>query len=194
MLVALLVSYGNSPDYTGADGLRDTVTFYRDSGNLDLTEAMSLVMLAATLLFFWFLAALARLAGARSSLVLVGGTAFVVLVMIATITGAIYALSANHTETFLVGPQTAMVAMLLMDVSYAGFIAAMAAAAVLLFAVWRVSVTTGALPAWLGWFAFVIAVLCLAGPFSAWLTAPLMGVWVVVAGVVLVLRSPSRGS
>ncbi|UUU23526.1 hypothetical protein [Streptomyces sp. DSM 40750] len=191
MLVALIVGYGNSPDYDGSDGLRDTVAFYRDGGNLDLTEAMTLVMLAATLLFLWFLAALARLAGTRSNLVLVGGTAFVVLVMIATIAGAVYAISANHTETFLVGPGTAMVAMLLMDVSYAGFVAAMVAAAVLLFAVWRVSVTTRSLPAWLGWFGFVIAVLCLAGPFSAWLTVLLMAVWTVVAGVVLVVRSPS---
>lgn len=80
--------------------------------------------------------------------------------------------------------------MLLMDVAYAGFIAAMAAAAVLLFAVRRTSVTTRALPAWLGWFGFVIAILCLAGPFSAWLRVLLMALWTVAAGVVLVVRSP----
>ncbi|WP_200308101.1 hypothetical protein [Streptomyces adelaidensis] len=194
LLVALLVTYSNFPDYEGEDGLRETVTFYRDQGNLDLTEAMTPVMLVAGLLFFWFLAALARLAGKRSFLVLAGGTAFVVLLMIAAITGAIYAISANNTESFLVGPETAMVAMLLLDVSYGGSIAAMAAAAVLLFAVWRTAVTTHTLPAWLGWFAFVIAVLSLAGPFSAWLTVPLMGLWTVVAGVVLVTRSSSSAA
>lgn len=39
---------------------------------------MTLVMLAASLLFLWFLAALARRTGSRSSLVLTGGTVFVV--------------------------------------------------------------------------------------------------------------------
>jgi hypothetical protein len=188
MLVALLVTYNISPEYDGKDGLRETVAFYRDGGNLDLTEAMTLVMLAAALLFLWFLAALVRLVGGRSALVLLGGSVFTAMLLIGTIAGAIYGISANHTEAFVVGPETAMVALLLFDVSYGGYIAAMLGAAVLLFAVWRASVTTGALPVWLGWFAFVIAVLSLAGPFSAWLTVLLMGVWTVLVGVVMVVR------
>jgi hypothetical protein len=190
MLVAVLVTYDNSPDYGGEDGLRNTVAFYRDVGNRDLTEAMTLVMLVAALLFLWFLAGLAKLAGSRSYLVLVGGTTFTVLLMIATIAGAIYAISASNTEAFQVGPGTAMVAMLLLDVSYAGLIAAMAGAAVLLFAVWRVSQVTGDVPPWLGWTGFVIAVLCLAGPFSAWLTVLLMAAWTLLTGLLLVMRPP----
>ncbi|MFJ7042092.1 hypothetical protein ACIQVC_01605 [Streptomyces sp. NPDC101112] len=190
MLVGLLVTYANSPDYTDEDGLRETVAFYRDDSNLDLTEAMTLVMLAGSLLFLWFLSALARRVGSRSQLVLSGGVVFAVLTMVATITGGIYAISALNTDTFVVGPGTAMVAMLLMDVAYAGFIAAMAAAAVLLFAVWRAGVTTHAVPAWLGWSGFVIAVLCCAGPFTAWLTVLLMALWTIAAGVVLMVRPP----
>lgn len=190
MLVGLLVSYANSPDYTDEDGLRETVAFYRDDSNLDLTEAMTLVMLAGSLLFLWFLSALARRVGSRSQLVLSGGIVFVVLTMVATITSGIYAVSALNTDTFVVGPGTAMVAMLLMDVAYAGFIAAMAAAAVLLFAVWRAGVTTRAVPAWLGWSGFVVAVLCCAGPFTAWLTVLLMALWTIAAGVVLMVRPP----
>ncbi len=192
MLVALVVTYGNSPDYEGRNGLRETVEFYRDAGNRDLTEAMALVMLAAGLLFLFFLAALARVTASRSSLVLVGGILFVALTMIATIAGAIYAITASHTEAFVVTPGTGTVALLLLDVSYAGTVAAMVGAAVLLFAVWRASRTTGAVPQWLAWFGFVIAVLCLAGPFSAWLTVLLMALWTVLAGVVLVLRPPTE--
>lgn len=190
MLVSLLVMYNNSPDYEGRNGLRKTVEFYRDSGNRDLTEAMTLVMLAAALLFLFFLAALARVAASRSAQVLVGGIVFTTLVMVATIAGAIYAVSASHTDDFLVTPQTGMVALLLQDVAYGGFIAGMIGAAVLLFAVWRTARTTRALPQWLGWFGFVIAVLCLAGPFSAWLTVLLMGVWTLLAGAVMVMRPP----
>ncbi len=190
MLVALLVLYNNSPDYEGKNGLVKTLAFYRDTGNRDLTEAMTLVMLAAALLFLFFLGALARLTANRSTLVLAGGIVFTTLLMVGTIAGSIYAISASHTDDFLVIPQTAMVALLLQDVAYAGFIAGMAGAAVLLFAVWRTARTTGAVPQWLGWAGFVIAVLCLAGPFSAWLTVLLMAVWTVLAGVVLVMRPP----
>jgi hypothetical protein len=191
MLVALLVTYANSPDTEGDDGLRDTLAFYGKDSNLDVTEGMALMLLVAALLFLWFLGALARLAGNRSHLVLAGGAVFTALLMIATLAGSIYAISANNTESFRVGPETAMVALLLLDMAYAGFVAAMAAAAVLLFTIWRVSLTTGAVPRWLGWLSFVIAVLCLAGPITAWATVLLMAAWTVLAGVLLVMRAPS---
>ncbi|MDT9698578.1 hypothetical protein [Streptomyces sp. P17] len=191
MLVALLVTYSDSPDIEDSDWLRETVAYYRDGDNLDLAEGMAVMLLLAMLLFLWFLGALARLAGNRSHLVLAGGTVYAALLMIATLTGSIYAITANNTESFPVGPETAAVAVLLLDMSYAGFIAAMAAAAVLLFTLWRVSVTTRAVPAWLGWCAFVIAVLSLAGPFTAWVTVLLMAVWTLLAGVLLVLRGPA---
>jgi len=191
MLGALVVTYAISPDTEGDDGLRETLAFYSDGDNLDLTEGMAVMMLLALLLFLWFLGALARLAGNRSHLVLAGGSVFAALLMIATLAGSIYAISANNTDSFPVGPETATVALLLLDMSYAGFVAAMAAAAVLLFTVWRVSVTSRAVPSWLGWCAFVIAVLSLAGPISAWLTVPLMALWTVLAGLLLVLRGPA---
>ncbi|MGW0706629.1 hypothetical protein ACWD4G_11825 [Streptomyces sp. NPDC002643] len=188
LLIAIPVMYGNTPDYDGEDGLRETVAFYRDQGNLDLTEAMAPLMLVSGLLFLWFLGGLTRRVGNRALLVLAGGIAFVVLTMVATIAGSIYAITANNTESFVVGPGTAMVAMVLLDVAYGGFIAAMAGAAVLLFTVWRATMLTHALPAWLGWSAFVIALLCLAGPVSAWLTVLLMGAWTGATGTVMALR------
>jgi hypothetical protein len=35
-----------------------------------------------------------------------------------------------------------------------------------------------------------VGVLCLAGPFSAWLTPMLLAVWLVAAGVVVMLKRP----
>ncbi|MBD0841170.1 MULTISPECIES: hypothetical protein [unclassified Streptomyces] len=191
MLVALLVIFAGGPDTEGRDGLRETLAFYSDDGNLDRTEGMAVMLLLSALLFLWFLGALARLAGNRSHLVLAGGAVYAALLMIATLAGSIYAISANNTDSFQVGPGTAMVALLLLDMAYAGFVAAMAAAAVLLFTVWRVAVTTRAVPAWLGWCAFAIAVLSLAGPFSAWLTVLLMPLWTLAAGLLLALRGPA---
>ncbi|MEV0174338.1 hypothetical protein AB0I00_24850 [Streptomyces sp. NPDC050803] len=192
MLVGLLVTYSDSPDTEGKDALRDTLAFYSDDDNLDVTEGMAVMLLVAILLFLWFLGALARLAGNRSHLVLAGGAVYAALLMVGTLAGAIYAITANNSDVFLVGPETAMVAILLLDMAYAGFVAAMVAAAVLLFTVWRVAVTTRAVPAWLGWCAFVVGVLCLAGPITAWVTVLLMAVWIVLAGVLLVVRAPGE--
>ncbi|MCH0539498.1 hypothetical protein I3F58_07950 [Streptomyces sp. MUM 203J] len=191
LLVSLLVVLAVSPDVRGREGLRETFLFYLDQGNLDLSVAMATVQLVAAVLFVWFLAALARLAGNRSHLVLGSGVAFTVLLLVAALTGSVFALSVNSTEVVRVTLPTTVIAILLLDMAYAAYIAAMAVAAVLLFTVWRVSVTTGAVPVWLGWFGFAVAVASLAGPYTAWLTAPLMAVWILLAGLLLVLRPPA---
>lgn len=191
LLVSLLVVLSISPDVQGRRGLRNALLFYLDQGNLDLTTAMASIQLVGAVLFLWFLAALARLAGNRSHLVLGAGVAFSVLLLVATLTESIFALSVNSTEVVQVTPLTSVIAILLLDMAYAAYIATMGVAAVLLFTVWRVSVTTGAVPVWLGWFGFAVALASLAGPYTAWITAPLMAVWILLAGLLLVLRPPA---
>ncbi|GAA3794444.1 hypothetical protein GCM10022403_030380 [Streptomyces coacervatus] len=194
MLTGVIILNSNIPDDSGSRGLAKTLTFYLKSSNLDLLEATTLLLLASSMLFLFFLGALTGIAGKRSQLVLAGGIAFAVLMMAAALISGIFAISAKYDDTFLVVAGTALLAMLLIDLAYGAFIGAMAAAAVLLFAMWRVSRTTDALPQWLGWPALVIALGSLAGPFTAWITTLLMGVWILAAGVLLTLRPPAAAA
>ncbi|MEV8306856.1 hypothetical protein AB0P36_05700 [Streptomyces flavidovirens] len=189
LLIAGHILWLRTPDTTGPGAIRNVVTFYAKDSNQALAETSALMLLAAGLLFMFFLVALSRLAGNRSHLVLVGGTVFTVLLMVSAIAGNMFAITASTSDVFRVGPQTAHIAILLLDLAYAAAIASMAGAAVLLFAVWRAARESRAVPMWLAWFGFVVAVLSLGAMFSAWATPVLLGVWVVAAGVVLILNA-----
>lgn len=189
LLIAAQLLWWRTPDTEGRDAVRDVVTFYAKDSNRDLAEATALMLLTAGLLFMFFLVALSRLAGNRSHLVLVGGIVFATFLMVSALAGNVYAITANHAEVFAVAPATSLIAILLLHVAYGAMIAAMAGAAVLLFAIWRVAGEPHTVPLWLGWPGFVVAVLSLAGPFSAWLTPLLLGLWVLAASVVLVINA-----
>ncbi|MDH2391333.1 hypothetical protein QCN29_21610 [Streptomyces sp. HNM0663] len=189
LLIAVQALWYRTPDTGDRGAIRDVVLFYADDGNRDLAEATALMTLLASLLFLFFLVALARLAGNRSHQVLLGGVAFTVLLLVAVIAGNVYAITVDYSDVFPVAPQTALIAILLLEVQYAGMVAAMVAAAVMLFAVWRVATAAQAAPPWLGWSAFAVAVVCLVGPITAWLTPLLLGVWLIAAGVLMILRS-----
>jgi hypothetical protein len=61
---------------------------------------------------------------------------------------------------------------------------------VFLWSVGLAVLRTGALPKWMGWAAIVFAVLSIAGPVS-FFSAPLAGLWVLVASIVLSMRARS---
>ncbi|MER6995988.1 hypothetical protein [Streptomyces sp. NPDC000410] len=189
MIAGLVLLMWRTPDTGEPGGLGATLVFYSEQGNLDLSETSAVLLVGAGLLFMWFLVALARLAGNRSHLVLVGGCVFTVFLIGAALVGNIYAISASRSDAFLVLPQTVLVAVLLLDLAYALLVAAMVGAAVMLFAMWRVAATTKAVPEWLGWAGLVVAIVSLAGPFSAWLTPLLLAVWTITAGVLLILKA-----
>jgi hypothetical protein len=189
LLIAGHILWMRTPDTTGRGAIRKVVNFYSKDSNQVLAETSALMLLASGLLFMFFLVALSRLAGNRSHLVLVGGIVFAVLLMVSAIAGNMFAITANSSDVFRVGPQTALIAILLLDLAYGATIGAMVGAAVLLFAVWRVARESRAVPGWLGWFGFVVAVLSLGAPFSAWATPLLLGLWVLAAGVVLIMNA-----
>ncbi|WP_455356134.1 hypothetical protein [Streptomyces sp. SYSU K217416] len=189
LLIAGYVLAWRMPDTEEKGAIRGIVSFHRDESNQALAETTVLLLLAAALLFMFFLVALSRRAGNRSHLVLVGGTVFTVFLMISALTGNIFGITASHSEAFPVDPQTAFLAILLMDISYGSTIAAMTGAAVMLFAVWRVARDTGAVPLRLGRFGLAVAVLSLAGPFSAWFTPLLLALWMIGVSVILIARA-----
>nr|WP_225858723.1 hypothetical protein [Streptomyces albicerus] len=194
LLIAGQALTWRTPDTEDDDAIREVVTFYSKDSNQALSETAALLLLAAGLAFLCFLPVLVRAAGSRSTAALAGGTVFVVLLMVSAIAGNIYGITANQADVFRVVPETALIAILLLDVAYGGLIGAMVGAAVLLLAIWRTTRTTRGtegvtvLPSWLAWAALVVGVLCLAGPFSAWLTPMLLAVWLVAAGVVVMLK------
>ncbi|MFD5101914.1 hypothetical protein [Streptomyces albidochromogenes] len=189
LLIAGHILLMRTPDTAGRGAIRNVVRFYSKDGNQALAETSAVLLLVAGLLFVFFLVALSRLAGNRSHLVLVGGTVFTVLLLVASITGTVFAITVGTSDVLRVGPQTAFLAILLLNVGYLATIAAMFGAAVLLFAVWRVARESRAVPMWLGWFGFVVAVLSLGAPFSAWATPVLLGAWIMAASVVLILNA-----
>ncbi|WP_405598565.1 hypothetical protein OG741_16510 [Streptomyces sp. NBC_01410] len=189
LLIAGYVLWTFTPDVTGTDALRTVVLWYLKESNQDQSEALALILLAAGLLFMWFLVALSRLAGNRSHLVLVGGTVFTAFLLVGALAGNIFAITVRTSDVFPVLPETSLIAILLLNTAYGAIIASMVGAAVMLFAVWRASQETHAIPAWLGWAGLVVAVLSLAGPWSAWLTPILLAAWVLAASVVLILNA-----
>ena len=66
LLIAGYVLWSFTPDVTGTGALRTVVLWYLKESNQDQSEAMALILLAAGLLFLFFLVALSRLAGNRS--------------------------------------------------------------------------------------------------------------------------------
>ncbi|MEU9011437.1 hypothetical protein AB0D12_16975 [Streptomyces sp. NPDC048479] len=189
LLIAGQALWMGTPGTKGSGALRHVFFYYLKGSNRDLSQATALILLVSGLLFLFFLVALARLAGNRSHLVLVGGTVFAALLTVAAVAGNIFAITANHSEAFPVLPGTALFAMLLLNMAYGAMIASMAGAAVMLFALWRAGQETHSIPAWLGWAGFVVAVVSLAGPLTAWLTPLLLGVWALGAGVVLIMNA-----
>ncbi|GAA1143140.1 hypothetical protein F4556_005857 [Kitasatospora gansuensis] len=196
-LVAGQLLLWRTPEYDGIDAVPKLTRYYLDSGNRHLGEASALMHLASALLFAWFLVALIRIvrdgerragrSGSLPTLMLAGGTVFMVFIMLAGTIGNLFGISANYADGFPVEPRTVVIAILLLDMSYASTIAAMVGVSVLLFALWRAVQTGHALPGWLGWFAFVLAILCLAGPFGAWLTPLIFALWMLAACVVLLM-------
>ncbi|NUK88400.1 hypothetical protein [Streptomyces lunaelactis] len=189
LLIAGHALWLGTPDTEGSGALRRAFFYYVDDGNQDVAEATALILLVSGLLFLFFLVALSRLAGNRSHLVLVGGTVFTAFLMVGALAGNIFAITVSHSESFPVVPETALISILLLNVAYGAMIASMAGAAVMLFGLWRAGQETGAIPAWLGWAGFAVAVVSLAGPFTAWLTPLLLGVWALGAGVVLIMNA-----
>ncbi|TQK44996.1 hypothetical protein FBY35_6533 [Streptomyces sp. SLBN-118] len=189
LLIAGYVLWSMTPDVTGTGALRRVVLWYLNEDNQDQSEALALILLAAGLLFLFFLVALSRLAGNRSHLVMVGGTVFTAFLLVGALAGNIFAITVRNTDVFPVLPETSLIAILLLNTAYGAIIASMVGAAVMLFAVWRAAQETHAIPAWLGWAGLVVAVLSLAGPWSAWLTPILLAAWVLAASVVLILNA-----
>jgi hypothetical protein len=113
--------------------------------------------------------------------------------MLFAMAGNTYGITASCADAFPVTPETAPLAILLLDVAYGAQIAAMLGAAVPLFALWRAALTeatetAAVVPVRLAWIGFAIAALSLTGPVSTWVTPMLLAVWLVVAGLRLALK------
>ncbi|NBM19903.1 hypothetical protein [Streptomyces sp. GC420] len=201
LLIAGQALTWRTPDTGDQGAIVEMVRFYGDEGNRTLSETAAVMMLASALLFLCFLPELVRAAGRRAWLAVAGGTVFTVCLMLAAITGNVYAITANHSAVYLVTPETSRTAILLMDVAYGGLTAAMLGAVVMLIAVWRTALeghgaaggAAASLRLWLAWAGLAVALVSLAGPLTAWLTPMLLAVWLVAAGLLMVLLKAPAG-
>lgn len=198
------ILWWRQPDASERGAIPKLVKYYADDGNVNLAATMFVAYLVAAFLFGWFLVGLLRTvrtaeraqgrAGSLSVAVLVGGIILLVFSLLGGMGNSLFGISVNFDHAFVVTPGTVLFAMLVADLAYGMVIASMAGAALMLFAVWAIARRTDALPTWLAWIAFVIAILTLGGPFTSWGTPLLVAAWVLVTGVVMIVRRPSENA
>jgi hypothetical protein len=186
-IVALAIT-GDSPDTGDSDG--KILSYYADGGHRARDFAALFLVLAASLFFLWFLAALrSRLAtaeggvGRLATAAFGAGVASTVLWFAAVTIFASPSAARSDSAKFQLDPNTWR---LLNDLGYTLWFGGTTIAAVTVVATALLSWRTGLLPRWLTWLSFVVAVTLLV----AFLFIPILIFfgWVLVVSIVLVWR------
>jgi hypothetical protein len=186
-LVAFAVTDG-SPDSGDSDA--KIVAYYADSGHRARDIVGLFLILAASILFLWFLASLrSRLAraegraGALTAAAFGAGLVSSVLWFVAIAVFVAPSFARADTGKFQLDPDTFR---LLNDLGYTLWFGGTTVAAVTVVATAVLSRRTGLLPQWLTWLSFAVAATLLV----AFLFIPILVFlgWVLVVSLVLVLK------
>ncbi|MBT2492264.1 DUF4386 family protein [Streptomyces sp. ISL-96] len=183
LLVASAVTAQETPegDASGAKVL----SFFK--GHESATKASALLAgLGVVFLIFFasWLRTYLRSKGAGALAPAVFGGAVVIGIGGAARAGISWALASGHDK---IDPSAAQALNLL----HASHYPAIVGIAIFMFATWLSVLRTGALPRWLGWVALPIALIAIAPPTLI----PLIGagVWILVASIVMYVRSDQTG-
>jgi hypothetical protein len=178
LLLVSSISAGETPgDYASGQAVLSHFTAQASAQKLSsLIEALGVVFLV---LFASRLRAWLRAGGADALASAVFGGAVVIAVGGAARAGIGWALASGHDS---LQPSTAQA----LNVLYASHYPAIVGMAIFMFAAWGSILRTGALPAWLGWAALLIALAAVAPPSLIPLIAT--GVWIAAASVVMFRR------
>jgi hypothetical protein len=185
LVIAAIVIGGETPD--NDDTRRSIVNFWHD--NKDSQEWSSIIGAWATVFFVWFAASvrsvLRRLeeSPSRLSAISFGGA------LIGAV-GLLSSLSLSFAAADSVDDVPGVVTQTLTVLSNGFFFPIAAGYGLFFLATGILALVTRALPAWLGWPAVVIGIVCVT---PAGFFALLVGmIWVVVASIVLYLREGAR--
>lgn len=181
--------------FAGGGGAGDSpeeyVAYYADAGNRSKEFLIFFILVAAALVFLWFLAGLrgilarAEGEGARwTALAFAAGVASATLFLAAAALFVAPAGSAGEESFREVNPSAANI---VGNAGYAMFVCSVMVAGMLVFATSIVALRTLVLPRWLALAGFVVAAVLLFAvvffPVFLWLA------WMLAVGIVLIIRS-----
>jgi hypothetical protein len=166
------------------------VAYYDKSSNQNKHIIALFLILAAGLLFIWFLAQLrARLiaaeggAGTLAALAYGAGIASVALWLVADVFFASPALAKDETSKFQLDANTYR---LYNDTGYAAWVAGTTVALIVVVATAVIALRTGLLPKWIAWLSFPVALTMLVSFF--FIPFLIMLGWILVVSVTLIVR------
>jgi len=195
LFVAAFFVQGELP--SGDDSAANVAAFYDDSGNRAQVIIATYMFFLASVFFLWFLGSLRRRLieaegepGRLAPIAFAAGTVFVAMLMVAaacfaSIAGDI-AFGDEKVATVASGDAARVVPQLGYPVLLIG---GMLAAIAMIGASSVLTIRTGVLPRWIGWYGFVTAVLLLAAVF--FFPVILFVVWVVFVSIAM-LRGAER--
>jgi hypothetical protein len=186
--VVVFILTDNGVGTTDSDA--EIVAYYAKSSNRDKHIASFLLILAAALLFIWFLAKLReRLArhegsvGTLTTLAYGAGTVAVALWLVGSALFTSAAFARDDTSKFKLDPNTFRI---LDDTGYGIWISGTTVALLTVVATAVLALRTGLLPRWLAWLSFPVAVTMLVSFF--FIPFLIMLGWILVVSVTLIVR------
>lgn len=179
---------GNDVDTQDSDA--KIVAYYAKSSNQNKHIVGFFMILAATLLFIWFLAKLrerlVRAEGSGASLTALGfgaGIAAAALWAVADAFFAAAAFAADDTHKFVLDPNTYRI---ISDTGYAVWFSGTTVAAITVTVTALLALRTGLLPKWIAWLSFPVALTMLVAFF--FIPFLIMLGWILVVSVTLMVR------
>ncbi|HEV8296864.1 MAG TPA: hypothetical protein VGQ20_06205 [Acidimicrobiales bacterium] len=181
---------GDRPDPSGDNAPAKFAEFYADSAHQTRALVSTVLGVIALFAFLWFLGGLwSRLRNADGDattptiIVAAGGAAFFALGVVSHLANDILGITLKFSDGYELDPGLAVVLSFLGD---GAFMASMVAVGAATAAAGVIILRTNALPKWLAWIGFALAVLSLPlFPPLSFLAALLLAVWVVAASIVL---------
>jgi hypothetical protein len=193
-LIAFLAVPGDSVSSTDTDA--DILAYYGDSGNRNKEIAAFFMLLAASLLFVWFVAVLrSRLAqaeggaGTRTALGFGAGLVAAALWCVAIAMFTVVPFTIEDTSKFTLDPN---IFRLLTDGGYMVWIGATTIAAFTVASTALVSLGGQIVPRWIAWLSFVVAASMLVSVFFAPFFV-FLG-WVLVVSVAMMWKPDGFGA
>ena len=174
------------------DSDSEILAWYADSGNRDKALASFMIVLAAGLLFVWFLSVLrGRMAeaegtaGTRTALAFGAGLVAVTLWTIAMAVWTSIAFAVQDSDEFVVEPNTERLFGIL---GYAIWFGGTTIALLVVLCVGLIGLQGRLIPRWLAWVSFLVAATMLVSfffvPFLIWL------VWILLVSLVMLFWKP----
>ena len=186
--IAIFIISDNEPD-SGDDDAK-IVAYFAKSGNRDRVFVTFFLVLAAGLLFVWFLAKLrerlARVEGGVGTLTAIAYGAGIAGVALWLVSGALFssaAFAVDDTKKFTLDPNTYRI---LSDTGYGVFISGTTVLALTVAATAVLALRSGLLPKWIAWLSFPVALTMLVSVF--FIPFLIMLGWLLVVSVTFIVR------